>query len=65
MPIRRATFVLTPPRWPLFVVALVLTLLAALVRYKLLAIPALSAHSFELLLAAAVLLIVGTLFRGV
>lgn len=64
MPYRRGSFALTPPTVPLFAVAVVLTLLAALVRYKVVAIAALAPHSFELLLVAAVLLIVGALFRG-
>ena len=65
MPFRRGTYTLTPPRWPVFVVALVLTLLLALVHYKLLAIPAIAAHSYEVLLVGAILLIAGALFRGV
>lgn len=65
MPYRRGSFALTPPSVPLFAVAVVLTLLAALVHYKALAIPALSTHSFEVLLIGAVLLIAGALFRGV
>lgn len=46
-------------------IALVLTVLGALVRYKVLAIPALNAHSFEMMFIAAVLLIAGALFRGI
>ena len=65
MPFRRGSYTLTPPSFPVFVIAVVLTLLAVVVRYKILAIPALNAHSFEMLLVAAVLLIVGALFRGI
>ena len=64
MPYRRGSFTLTPPTLPLFLVAVVLTLLGALVHYKVVAIGALAPHSFELMLVAAVLLIVGALFRG-
>jgi hypothetical protein len=65
MPYRRGSFTLTPPTWPIFAIACVLTILAAIVHYKVVAIGALSAHSFEMLLVAAVLLIAGALFRGI
>lgn len=65
MPFRRGSYTLTPPTWPIFVIALVLTVLGALVRYKVLAIPALNAHSFEMMFIAALLLIAGALFRGI
>ena len=65
MPFRRGSFALTPPSVPIFLIALVLTVLGALVKYKLVAIPAISAHSFELVLIGAVLLLAGALLRGV
>lgn len=65
MPYRRGSFTLTPPSVPLFAVAVVLTLLGVLVRYKVVAIAALGAYSFEMVLIAAVLLIAGALLRGV
>lgn len=68
MPFRRAGFALTPPSVPVFTAAVLLVALGALVHYKILAVRALaglSAYSFELVLAGAILLIIGALLRGV
>lgn len=65
MAFRRGSYALTPPTWPIFAVAVVLAALSALLRYKLVTIAALAPHTYEMMLIAAVLLIVGVLFRGI
>jgi hypothetical protein len=47
-----------------FLISVFLALLAVLVRYAHVAIPVVSAHSFETLLAAFLLLLAGNLFKG-
>jgi hypothetical protein len=47
-----------------FAASLVLVILALLVRYAHVAIPFVSAHVFETLLAGYLVLLVGNLFRG-
>ena len=65
MPFRRAAFTLTPPTWPVFAIALVLTALGALVHYRVVLVPALAGYSFEMVLCGAVLLIAGAMLRGI
>lgn len=55
---------LTPPTRAVFFLAVLLALLALLVRYAHAAIPVVSTYSFETLLAAFLLLLAGNLFRG-
>lgn len=65
MAFRRGSFTLTPPTMPVFAIAVVLALLGALLRYRVIVLSGLGQYSFELVLVAAVLLIAGTLLRGV
>lgn len=65
MAFRRGSFTLTPPTMPVFTIAVVLALLGALLRYRVIALNGLGQYSFELVLAAVVLLILGALLRGV
>lgn len=65
MAFRRGSFTLTPPTMPVFAIAVVLALLGALLRYRVIALSGLGPYAFELVLAAAVLLILGALLRGV
>ena len=65
MAFRRGSFTLTPPTMPVFAIAVVLTILGALLRYRVITVSALGPYSFELVLAAAILLIAGALLRGV
>lgn len=55
---------LTPPSRAVFLISVFLALLALLARYAHVHIPVVSAHSFETLLAAFLLLLAGNLFRG-
>jgi len=55
---------LSPPTQVVFIVSLVLVILALLARYTDVTIPVVSAHSFETLLLAFLLLLAGNLFRG-
>lgn len=55
---------LSPPTQVVFIVSLVLAILALLARYTDVTIPVVSAHSFETLLLAFLLLLAGNLFRG-
>jgi hypothetical protein len=55
---------LSAPSQVTFSLAVFLAALALLVRYAHVAIPVVSDHSFETLLAAFLLLLAGTLFRG-
>jgi hypothetical protein len=60
----RSAYWLTPPTRLTFAASLVLVILALLVRYAHVAIPFVSAHVFETLLAGYLVLLVGNLFRG-
>ena len=60
----RSAYWLTPPTRLTFTASLVLVILALLVRYAHVAIPFVSAHVFETLLAGYLVLLVGNLFRG-
>jgi hypothetical protein len=55
---------LTPPSQLAFFLAVLLAVLALLVRYAHVAIPVVSAHSFETLLIAFLVLLAGNIFRG-
>ncbi|HEY6656062.1 MAG TPA: hypothetical protein VI038_04425 [Methyloceanibacter sp.] len=55
---------LTPPSRAIFVLSVLLAVLALLVRYAHVAIPIVSAHSFETLLIGFLLLLAGNLFGG-
>jgi hypothetical protein len=55
---------LTPPSQLAFFIAVLLAILALLVHYAHAAIPVVSAHSFETLLAGFLILLAGVLFRG-
>jgi hypothetical protein len=55
---------LTPPSRAIFVLSVLLAVLALQVRYAHVAIPIVSAHSFETLLIGFLLLLAGNLFRG-
>ncbi len=66
MPYRRGSFALTPPSMVIFVIALVLALVAMLAHYAHASVPLLStAHAFDALAIAFVVLTIGVLFRGV
>ncbi|WP_375461287.1 hypothetical protein [uncultured Enterovirga sp.] len=65
MAFRRGSYTLTPPTWPIFAIATVLASLSALVRYKVVTIAALTPHTYEMMLIAAVMLIAAALFRGI
>ena len=54
---------LTPPSRAIFILSVLLAVLA-LVHYAHVAIPIVSAHSFETLLIGFLLLLAGNLFRG-
>ncbi len=59
-----AYYGLTPPSRAVFFLAVLLAILALLVRYAHLAIPVVSSHSFETLLVGFLLLLAGNLFKG-
>ena len=59
-----AYFWLTPPSRAVFVISVFLALLALLVRFAHVAIPVVSAYTFETWLIAFLLLLAGNLFRG-
>ena len=55
---------LSPPTQMVFIISLVLAILALLAHYSDVAIPVVSAHTFETLLIAFLLLLAGNLFRN-
>jgi hypothetical protein len=55
---------LTPPSQVTFILSVLLAILALLVKYAGVAIPVVSGHSFETMVAAFALLLAGVLFRG-
>jgi hypothetical protein len=63
MPYRRGGFALTPPSMPIFLIALLLAILAFLVRYAGVSIPIVNPYVFNVLAIAFVLLVVGVLVR--
>jgi len=64
MAVRRAGLPLTAPSVPLFAIAVVLAVLAALAQYGGMSIPFISAHAFDTLAVAFAVLTVGVLARG-
>jgi hypothetical protein len=66
MPYRRGGFALTPPSLVIFLIAVVLALIALLVRYAHVSVPIISASRiFDVLAIAYVVLVIGVLFRRV
>jgi hypothetical protein len=63
MATRRGAFVLTPPTMVVFAISVILAVLAILMQYAGLSIPALRPHVFAILAIAYVLLACGVLFR--
>ena len=59
-----AYYWLTPPSRAVFFLSVLLVVLALLVRYAHVAIPVVSAYSFETLLVGFLLLLAGNMFRG-
>jgi len=55
---------LTPPTRVTFVISLLLAILALLVHYAHVSIPVVSAHVWETLVLAYLVLLIGNLFRG-
>jgi hypothetical protein len=55
---------LSPPTQVVFFLSLLLAVLALLAQYTTVTIPVVSAHTFETLLLAFLLLLAGNLFRG-
>jgi len=55
---------LSPPSQVTFLLSVLLAVLSLLVRYAHVAIPVVSGHSYETMLAAFLLLLAGVLFRG-
>ena len=64
MAFRRGSLVLTPPSVPLFAVAVVLAVLALLAHYGDVAIPVVSANTFDALAVAFAVLTAGVLLRN-
>jgi type III secretory pathway component EscU len=66
MAFRRGGFELTPPSFVVFIISAILALLAVLVRYAHVSIPVIgSAHVFDVMTVAYVVLLVGVLFKGI
>jgi type III secretory pathway component EscU len=62
----RRSFELTPPSFVVFIISVILALLAVLVHYAHVSVPVVgSAHVFDVLTVAYVVLLVGVLFRGI
>ena len=57
-------YVLSPPTRPTFFIAVLLALLALLVRYAHVNIPVVSEYTFETLLIAFLVLLAGNLWKG-
>ena len=61
---RSGGFVLTPPTMVVFAISVILAVVALLMRYAGLSIPAIgAAHVFDVLALAYLILVVGVLFR--
>ncbi len=56
---------LTPPTYPIFLISIVLFILALFAHYGGVNVPVVSQHTWETLLIAYVVLLIGNLFRGV
>jgi hypothetical protein len=66
MAYRRGGFELTPPSFVVFIISVILALLPVLVHYAHVSIPVIgSAHVFDVLIVAYVVLLIGVLFRGI
>ncbi len=65
MAYRQGSLVLTPPSMPLFIVAVVLAVAAALAHYGNIAIPVVSEHVIDTLVVAFLILTAGVLMRRV
>jgi hypothetical protein len=63
MAFRRGGFSLTPPTMVVFAISVILGVLALLMRYAGLSIPALNPHVFNMLAIAFLLLVAGVVFR--
>jgi hypothetical protein len=62
----RRAFELTPPSFIVFIISIVLALVAVLIHYAHVSIPIVgSAHVFDVLVAAYVVMLIGVLFKGV
>ena len=62
----RRAFELTPPSFIVFIISIVLALVAVLIHYAHVSIPIVgSAHVFDALVAAYVVMLIGVLFKGV
>jgi hypothetical protein len=62
----RRAFELTPPSFIVFIISIVLALVAVLIHYAHVSIPIVgSAHVFDVLMAAYVVMLIGVLFKGV
>lgn len=64
MALRRGSLVLSAPSVPLFAVAVILAVLAALAHYADVAIPIISGHVVDTLAIAFAVLTAGVLLRG-
>ena len=64
MALRRAGLPLTAPSVPLFAIAVVLAVLAMLAHYGGVAVPVISAHTFNTLAVAFAVLTAGVLLRN-
>jgi hypothetical protein len=62
MAYRRGGFALTPPTLVVFVISVILGVIALLIRYAGLSIPALNPHVFNMLAIAFLLLVAGVVF---
>jgi hypothetical protein len=62
MAFRRGGFALTPPTMVLFAISVILGVIALLIRYAGLSIPALNPHAFHMLAIAFLLLVAGVVF---
>ena len=58
-------YFLTPPSRVTFIISVVLAILALLVHYADVSIPVVSAHVWETLLLAYLVLLIGNLLRGI
>ncbi len=63
---RRGGFELTPPSFVVFIISVILALLAVLIHYAHVSIPVIgSAHVFDVITVAYVVLLIGVLFKGI
>jgi hypothetical protein len=62
MAFRRGGFALTPPSMVVFAISVIIGVVALLIRYAGLSIPALNPHVFNMLAIAFLLLVAGVVF---